>query len=63
MLLPSSSTKTTLAKRASSPLLIAIDEDSNDDSDIAMDSFVHNPIRQTSRQKRPTLKAAEEMQK
>jgi hypothetical protein len=61
MLPPSSSTETTPAKRSSLPLLTAtdVDVDSDSDSDTAADSFVHSPVRQTSRRKRPTLKAAE----
>jgi hypothetical protein len=68
-LLPSSFIKTTLAKRAFLLLLIAMDVDDNSDSDsnsnskTAAGSFIHNLIRQTSRQKRSTLKAAKEMQK
>ena len=67
MLLPSSSTETTLAKRASLPLLTTIDlnsnSDSGSDSNTAADSFIHNPVRQTRKQKQLTLKAAKEMQK
>jgi hypothetical protein len=65
MLPPSSSIETTPAKRASSPLLIATDVNSDGDGDgdsdsgTAADSFVRSPVRQTGRQKRPTLKAAE----
>jgi hypothetical protein len=70
MLPPSSSpTMTTPAKRASSPLLTAIDEDGNSESDsdsnTAAGSFVlrDSPLRQTGRQRRPSLKAAEDMKK
>jgi hypothetical protein len=63
MLLPSSSTEMTLAKRATLLLLIAtdidIDVDSDSDSDTAADSFVRSLVRQTSKRKQPTLKAAE----
>jgi len=71
MLPPSSSpTAATPAKRAASPLLTAMDvEDDGDgdgdsDSDTAAGSFVlhGSPVRQTGRQKRPSLKAAEEME-
>jgi hypothetical protein len=62
MLLPSSSTETTPAKHATLLLLIAtdidVDVDSDSDSDTAADSFICSLIRQTSKQKQPTLKAA-----
>ena len=66
MLLPGSSpTATTLAKRAASLLLTAVDVDDYSDSDTAADNFVphSSPIRQTGRQRRLSLKAAEEVEK
>jgi hypothetical protein len=66
MLPPSSPpTATTPAKRAASPLLTAMDVDGNSDSDTTAGGFVlhSSPVRQTGRQKRPSLKAAEEMEK
>lgn len=72
MLPPSSSpTATTPAKRAASPLPTAMDMDVDGDSDSDSDSdttatsvSLHgSPVRQTGRQKRPTLKAAEEKEK
>ena len=41
------------------------DGDGDSDSHTAADSFVlrSTPVRQTARQKRPSLKAAEEMEK
>ena len=74
MLLPGSSpTAATPAKRAASPLLTAMDVnndgdgdgDCDCDSDTAAGSFVlhDSPVRQTGRQRRPSLKASEEMEK
>jgi hypothetical protein len=71
MLPPSSSspTATTPAKRAASPLLRAMnvdgDSDGTSDSDTTAGGFIlhDSPVRQTGRQKRPSLKAAEEMEK
>ncbi len=66
MLPPSSSpTATTPAKRAASPLPTAMDMDVDSDSDsTATGVALHgSPVRQTGRQKRPTLKAAEEKEK
>ena len=63
MLPPSSSpTVTTPAKRAASPLLTVMDVDGDSGSDTATSSFVlGGSLRQMGRQRRPSLKAAEEM--
>ena len=66
MLPPGSSpTAMTPAKRASSPLLTAMGIDGDSDSNTTASSFIlhSSPVRQTGRQRRPSLKVAEGMEK
>ncbi len=66
MLPPGSSpTLMTPAKRAASPLLIPMDVNSDSNSDTTATGFIlhGSPVRQMGRQKWPSLKATEEIEK